>query len=382
MKDSFTVIPHLEDMKEIHKFEKKVLKETNIPVCDISHWNSGAEYKKLIMSEYKPSNFLNISDYHYSYEYPYETKQRVLSQLTTSSDNKSSCVFFHNATATICCIADYLKKHNYKKICVIDPAYFSICSCLLSFGLNVNKETILQNNENDVILPYDNIIQKGYDVVWITSPVFSTGIYFSQKQIDLINCLIQKGIFLIIDESAASPKLTLASHLNSSENIIEIFSPHKYLSMNSIKFAVIVCNQSIATYFEDWIDVFIGSLPASTCMAIDHFLSDNFISCLNIHDQYIENNIKLIQELCTIFPNNYFSGMATNYITIQNRTVSYTNSLKNIDILKIMKQTHVSFIPGYINGFNEAWGFCYRVNLTQDASVIKNSLGRLFSYFS
>lgn len=377
-----SMIPHLEEIKEIRKFEQNILKETNVPVVDISHWNSGDMYKNIILSQYTADTPLNISDYHYSYEYNNAIKRKILHQLIGASTDNLDCVFTCNATSAICCIADYLKKQGYQKICVLEPAYFSAYACLLSFNLNIYKETITPDDAGNVEVPYDSIIQNKYDVVWITSPIFSTGIYFTKKQISSFNLLAQKGILLVIDESAASPNCALTPDLLPNENIISIFSPHKYLALNSVKFAAIICTNSACEYFEDWIDVFIGALPLSSCIAIKHYLSPNYNLCLKIHDKYIKSNIQQVQELCTLFPDNYYNGTGSNYITIRNRKIPYINSLKSIDMFDIMKQTYVSFIPGYINGFTENWGFCYRINLTLDIHVLKNYLGRLFSYFA
>lgn len=382
MKDSISAIPHLDEIKKIRELEQRVYKESNVPVCDISHWNSGVEYKQLILSYYKSHNLINFSDYHYSYEYHDNVKRKIMSHLLHNSAEDYSCVLIQNATAAICCIADYLKKHKYKKICILEPAYFSISSCLLSFGLNICKEPVILNDKGEVELPYDNIFKNKYDVIWITSPIFSTGTYFTQKQIECINSLMQNNILLIIDESAASPDCFLTNRLLVSENLIAIFSPHKYLAINSSKFAAIICSSSVSSYIEDWIDVFVGSLPVSTCIAVEHYLSSNYKTCIDVHDKYIENNINIINELCIQFPTNHFKGDKTNYITLCNTTLPYIESLEKLDMLKIMKYAHVSFIPGYINGFSEQWGFCYRVNLTQDTTTLKNSLGRLFSYFS
>lgn len=375
------LIPHLEEIKEIRQFEQRVLRETDIPVVDISHWNSGNMYKDILLSQYNADIPLDISDYHYSYEYNNSLKLRVLHQLMGASINNFDCVFIHNATSAICCIADYLKKHGYHKICILEPAYFSTYACLSSFSLNVCKEMVSFDSNGNIELPYDCIIQNKYDVVWITSPIFSTGIYFSENQIAYISALGQRGILLVIDESAASPNRTLTPHLCSNDNVISIFSPQKYLALNSIKFAAIICAKPIREYFEDWIDVFIGALPISACIAIEHYLSPNYDLCINIHDEYIKSNIQQIQELCALFPDNYYNGTLSNYITICNKTIPYINSIKEIDIYNIMRKTHVSFTPGYINGFYENWGFCYRINLTLDPHVLKNCLGRLFNYF-
>ena len=78
MKPDRILIPHLEEIKEIRKFEQDILKETNIPVVDISHWNSGNTYKDIILSQYTADIPLNISDYHYSYEYDNVIKRKAV----------------------------------------------------------------------------------------------------------------------------------------------------------------------------------------------------------------------------------------------------------------------------------------------------------------
>lgn len=379
MKNNIINIPHLEEIKEIRRLEQIVSKETDIPIYDLSHWNAGDEYIRHMMSQYKISSSLNCFEYHYSYEFDHELKQRIINRLTHTSTIGYNCVLTHNSTAAICCIGDYLKKKHYKKICVIEPAYFSIYSCLLSFGLNVFKESIVIDSNNKVVFPYENIIKNKYDAVWITSPIFSTGIYFDD--VSAIHSLAQKGVLLLVDESASSPNHSLFSQLYSTENVIAIFSPHKYLSINSTKFAAIICPFSVSDYLEDWIDVFIGSLPMSSCIAIEHFMSSNFVTCVDIHDEFVKNNLKIVNELCTIYPDNYYNGEETNYITIRNETIPFIDSLDKIDMLKIMRSTHVSFIPGYINGFSKKWGFCYRINLTNNPLIIKNGVGRLFNFF-
>ncbi len=374
-------IPHLEDIKKIREYEQIIQNETQVAVRDISHWNSGDEYRQSILSCYHSNSPMEFTDYHYSYEYGENSKQQIVSRLVHSSMSMYNCVLIHNATAAICCISDYLYKHNFKSICVLEPSYFSTSACLKSFGLNVHSESIILNQKGEAELPYETLMNKNYDVLWITSPIFSTGIYFSQTQIDVVNSLAEKGILLVIDESASAPNKTLISQIHCKPNAIAIFSPHKYLAINSVKFAAIVCVSPICTYLEDWIDVFAGALPLSTCIAINHFLSSNYNECLDIHDIYIHKNIALIQQLCAFFPDNCCAAGDANYLTIYNKKLPFCNMLSQINMYEIMRNTHVSFVPGYINGFSKAWGFCYRVNLTLETRMLKDALGRLFNYF-
>ena len=381
MNNTIATIPHLEEIRKIRSLEQRILQETHIPVYDVSNWNPGKEYKKLIYQTYNNNRNFNYLDYHYSYEYNENIKATVMSQLLTISSNIYNCVFTHSATAAICCIADYLKKHCYNKICVLEPAYFSIYACLQSFGLDVYTESVILDTEGQCLFPYEAVTRGKYDAIWITSPIFSTGLYYCQSQINYIKKIIQKGIILIIDESAASPTNYLTQYLYPQNNIISLFSPHKYLSINSIKFAIILCSKQIANYFEDWIDVFIGSLPESACAAIEHYISPNYMECYNIHEKYIAKNLSVIQELMDAFPDNFYNGAESNYITIQNNSLPYINTIKEAEMSKLMQIAHVSFIPGFINGFAKPWGFCYRVNLTLDTDKLKGHLGRLFSYF-
>ena len=95
------LIPYLEEIKEIRQIEQRILKETNIPVVDISHWNSGNMYKESILSQYSANTSLNITDYHYGDEYDNNIKLRVLQRLIESTENNFNCVLINNATSAI-----------------------------------------------------------------------------------------------------------------------------------------------------------------------------------------------------------------------------------------------------------------------------------------
>ena len=97
--------------------------------------------------------------------------------------------------------------------------------------------------------------------------------------------------------------------------------------------------------------------------------------------EYIKKNLEIVNSLCLQYPNNFYYGETSNYISVCNEHIPYAHSLEQINMCQVMRDTHVSFIPGYINGFDKSWGFCYRINLTLNSSAIRNGLGRLFNYF-
>ena len=372
-------IQHLEDVKKIRTIEDILKHEMNMPLFDISNWNSGEQYKKQIMENYHINAEVDIQDYRYSYELNDKLKKMILQKL--GFDFSKESVIFPSSTAAICCICDYLKKQGLNKVCILEPAYFSIAACLDSFGLSVNREYINLDENHIPLIPYESILQNNYDVLWITSPIFSTGVYYNDIGISLLLELANKGIFVIIDESISSPNRYIGNTFKNYSNVLSIISPPKYLAINSQKFCVVVCNSLVENYLFDWIDVFIGSLPSSSFIAIDHFLSDNYNKCVDIHDEYVKKSIDIINDLTSLYPNNFYTGSDSSYVTIQNKKQSYLNKIDYNFFYNFMKATNTSLIPGYINNFSRRWGFCYRVNLTLNHFDIKFNLGRVFNYF-
>lgn len=372
-------VQHLEDIKKIRSIEKTVRKEINNPIYDLSNWNSGEQYKTKIMQYYSVQVEHNFQDYRYSYEIDESIKKSIMKKLNFESQKK--CVVFPSSTSAICCICDYIKKNHLSKICILEPSYFSIGSCLSSFGLSFNREYIELNEKGNPTFPYGAIIKCNYDVIWVTSPVFSTGIYYNYENILQLLELAKKGTLLIIDESISSPHNYIGNIFNKYNNVISIISPSKYIGINSQKFCVVVCNSLIENYLFDWIDVFCGSLPSSSFFAIQHFISDNYEKCITVHDEYVKKNIEIITDLKNKYPSNYFIGKDSSYITIQNTKQNYFSTINYEIFYNLMKKTNASIIPGYINEFSPNWGFCYRVNLTLDHNDIKSYLGRVFNYF-
>lgn len=110
-------IQHIEDIKKIRNIEKTVKGISNIPLFDISTWNSGEQYKHEIMKKYHTPSVDCIQDYKYSYEINNNIKEKIIKKIGV--DDEKKCVIFPSSTTAICCICDYLKKNNYDKICIL-----------------------------------------------------------------------------------------------------------------------------------------------------------------------------------------------------------------------------------------------------------------------
>ena len=108
------VLEHYKQIDIIRQAERQVETNFKIKPYDISHWNSGEEYKKLLLSALELPPLSNLSDYCYSYSYSNKVKTRILSQ---HSFINAACTIFNSATAaiaTICCALKEQGSVTYK----------------------------------------------------------------------------------------------------------------------------------------------------------------------------------------------------------------------------------------------------------------------------
>lgn len=171
------------------------------------------------------------------------------------------------------------------------PAYFSVYE---SFKiLNFDVKCINYKYDGKYHIPFD-LIEKDTEIIWITQPVFSTGTYIDDSELQELFAMPQ---IIICDGSMCDTINNLPNFaINCKKNIL-LFSPQKTIGLNGIKFCYILCNSIIAQKIEDWGDVVSGGLLSSSVMAIKHYLSKNYTSCLNAHNNYIYKSHSIIDDI-------------------------------------------------------------------------------------
>lgn len=370
---------HLEDIDTIRKYEND-MRLLGYNVYDLSYWDCGDDYSRELLS------ILNFEDnkqpfkYIYSYEIEPEIHDLVKKRIAKTQEDES-CLFFSNSTTTIVNVSNFLQKCELvESVCVIQPSYFTVEPTLSSFGINVHSISLNFRNRKFHI-PLHEIIKTGYDAVWVTSPIFCTSTYFDDKEIYKIQTLLDNGVFVIIDESLCIEGRSIRNKLHRTENLLTLHSPHKVISVNAIKFSALICNMKYEYFFHNWSDLFAGGLAKSSRMAIDHFLSDNYLECLKVHISYT-NRIK--KEVCKILlcddNSIFFSHEIGQYITIYMPKVPYQESTKGDFIKDIIYDTKISLLPGYLEGFFDEFGFCFRVNLTLNKNDLIYGIKKVICY--
>lgn len=374
------LINRLIDLDEIQTLEKKYADENNILVNNISTWKISKEYKEYMLDFFNTNSFhANWMDYMYSYNISQTIKEKVKNKLGCYNQNTIP-YFTQNNTISIVYLCNLMKLNN-KRNCILIPSYFSIENVFYALDSKVEKKKLQYNNGIYDIPSIESLLE--FDVIWLTSPTFSTGVYFNDKTINKLEELLKKNIIIIADESFCNLGNELIRRFQSYENFIGIYSPHKAISMNGLKFSVILCNEKYEEPLEHWADVLGGNLSTSNIDAIYHFVSNNFDQCLEAFNLWIS---KTEDEICEIM-SNY-----TNFVYAKNskgcmrmifaKNISYDNSYKKSFYIKLLNATNTMIYPGAINGFTEEYGFSFRINLLLYNDFFKYSFIRILNFLN
>lgn len=371
-------------MDEIFSIEEDVAKQYGFSIVNVSHWDSSTTFKKHMGQVLKLPIQSLPWDYYYTYSIPKKDREQVLKNLGVPSHQLQSTMglLLQSSTISIVNMVNFLVHHNYKKLCVLQPAYFSVATCCSMLSLKYGTEQISFENGHPKI-PVKKILSGGYDSVWITSPIFCTGYYPNEENIHDIASLKSAGMTLIFDESLALPGRELIRTFPIDEKTFAIYSPHKSISINGLKFSVIICQKCYEDFLEQWVDVFSGALSGSSRDAVFHYTSSNFINeCFPAYLAYIKNTKSLINGILKRFP---FASMLPNteghYISIfTDIKIKNKDELFNI-IYNTIHTSMASFIPSVLNGFDDSQGFSFRVNLTGNPLEIERAVNRILQYF-
>lgn len=373
-------IDNIFELDKIFNTEQKVLIKRNIGVTNISFWNASPKYQEYILKYIRLFSEKDIFTYKYTYDIPYELRQKIIAKLGCQNENDTMCLLTSSSTQSIMNIINFLKLYNYRKLCILTPAYFSVEESCKILGVPYAKKDLLFS-DNNYLIPIDEILNSDYDAVWITSPVYSSGVVFSPSQISDLKKIIDSGILVIADESLALPGQELLNKIPISKNFFSIVSPHKPLYINSIKFSAVLCPKENDDFLEQWIDVLTGSLLYSNTLAISHYLSVNYQYCVNQSVKWFYKGLTIIKDALQQFPFAYcditdVSPYKCMYLKPQNN--KNVNNIENVK--ELINNQFVSYIPGIYNGFDNNIQ-CFRINMSLDTTELENALYRILQFY-
>lgn len=372
-------------MDDIFSIEKKVEQEYGIHIPNVSYWDSSIDFQKhMAQAIVLPPQSLPWN-YYYSYSISKEERLQVLKHLGATPQQYSSIMvlLLQSSTIAIVNMINLLVHFNQKYLCILQPAYFSVALCCSALSLKYGTEQISFINGKPKI-PVEQIIKKGYDTIWITSPIFCTGWYPDKEFLTDIELLKSLGMTIVFDESLALPGKELIRFFSVDRKTFAIYSPHKAIAINGLKFAVIVCNIFYEDFLEQWVDIFSGALSVSNRDAILHFISSNYLkSCYPAYKTYINQTKKIVNNIIEQFP---FASMLQetegHYINIF-LDLKIQGKIELLNFLNdIIRKSLASFIPSTLNGFDSSQSFGFRVNLTGNLPELEGAIGRILKYIN
>ncbi len=375
------LIERLSDIERINGLEEKFQKMTGIEPFNVSSWTVSEGFKKKFLQCFHPPDAGNAVDYVYTYSFTEELRNRALIKLGVRAEDVDAAMLLvlPNNTIAIVNTVNLLKLCGYRKVCIVNPAYFSVSQTLRSMGISFSTVSMERHN-GKYSLPMNQIQSGDFDVVWITSPVFSTGVYLETTEIEKIKTLLKQGYVVVADESFALPGRELVREIGIHQNFLSICSPHKSISCNGIKFSGMITSEEYEDILEQWVDVLCGNLPLSSHLALLHFLSDNFDKCCKVFLAEMKAARRAIQPLLEGIHHTTDWPSAGSLLTLYFDNVPFAYTKKDTFFLDLMKNTYSSILPGWLNGFGPDTNLCFRVNLALDGILLRQSLARIVRY--
>jgi aspartate/methionine/tyrosine aminotransferase len=378
------MIPEYEELWALERVSQKYCSRHGADPFNISHWDPSAATIDLLASCLRIPKAPSLFQYLYSYDL---MVHRQLLERLGSVDPDRRCVVVPSGTNAIMFAAWWLKCLGVDRLAVLCPAYFSIFHASEIVNLAFTKIYMHRNQISGLWeLPTDAI--RSFigqsplrTAIWITNPIYSAGVYLSIEGLQCIKEALAAGVSLVADECLCINGYELGRALSGSR-FVGLYSPHKAICMNALKFAAITFDHQFEDFFESCIDVISGPLSAAAFCAIHHFCDDNF---LEMQEVFLHHTVKAKEIVATAvrrYPDSieFDARTAGHFITCYLRDLPGALA-HNISFLEnLAENTAALVIPGPRNHFSEDLGFTFRINLARACPQFDGAVHRTMSF--
>lgn len=366
---SLDYISELEKFAQIERLSDEYAEFWGARPSMVSHWNSSSGF----LQDLKPALVLPspAEAFNYIYSAKLENLLELLHAFGFDPARKSALVT-PSGTISIRCVTNFL--NNLKKlVSFICPTYFSAL-----YSTRSNGKLYCEFDGERFSLPRSLPVRKG-DVYWVTNPIFCSASYLNEKEGELLYEAMEQGAWVVADECFSVPGKELARKIGNHENFIGIYSPHKCISINAIKFSLIVFDKAHEKFFEQWNDVVAGCLSVCNLVAIDHFLSGNYaVYSARFFEKIrgIDASLRKMLPPRIIMERNENSAL----VTCLAPHITAEDGEKEAFQRAVLEHTAGIFIPGTRNHFDPKLGLTFRLNLARDEPQFRATVLRIFGY--
>lgn len=382
MLDKSMLIKRLGYLEKIDLLVEKYERKLNREIPNVSGWQISETYKEKMLTtfNYELYGDFNPIDYVYSYNLVEKYRQKILSKLGACDDN--CLLLVSNNTIALVNAVNFIANIRPNKVGLLLPCYFTIPNLLRDRNLPYFLLPMKREN-GEYHLPQKGIIKNNCNVLILTNPVFSTGKYLGDADINFLRQYLSGGNYVVADESLAVPGFELIRSLGHYKNFISIYSPHKFIHFNAFKFSCMVYNKIYEDFFDQWNDVYSGGLNITNLRAINHFLSPDYDNILNLFLNYTAERSKEVSQLASAFPQfEIDSGTIGDYMCLYNNTLPYKLGNQISFVKDVITQTQSVFYPGCLHGFQQNHGFVFRINLVSYNHTSSNALVKILDFLT
>jgi histidinol-phosphate/aromatic aminotransferase/cobyric acid decarboxylase-like protein len=345
---------------------------------NLSHWDPSPQFRDYLLQHLRLDDDGDPVGYRYSYYL--ETHNQLLKRLGFPDDK--FLLATPGGTISMLLTAVWLKEQEVERLVVLCPTYFPVFyHCKM---LRIDYYSIpFVRHRGEYFVPREAIVKqlrrlRGRVAVWLTQPVFCTGVYLLSKDIAFFRDLLDEEHILVADECLALDGLELGRELGRHPNFFGVYSPHKALPLNAVKFSAIVCNERHRKFFEQWADVIYGGLSRSALTAIQHYLSDNFRATQTASLRRLAAALRQVCRIAASYREVEFDQRTSgHFITIYLPNIQAALGHDQAYMWRVMRESGAYFIPGTRNHFPQSLGLCFRVNLSLASPQFFGALGRL-----
>lgn len=345
---------------------------------NLSYWNTGSEYQSGVGRILKYDTAQDLFDYHYYLPDGTEKPIALKFGFSEADCQKLRIDPLTQSTIAISSIIAFFSRQNMS-VGIIRPAYFTVEVCCKDFKV---PYTVFDDYMEDINEKLDakRLLDSGCHAFWFTSPINSMSIYFKDHVIKEIQKILDAGKVVVFDESLCMNGMELARKLGMQENLIYIYSPHKTLGLQGIKFSATVVHQKFYDEIDDIQDYYGGSLNYSCQLGASHFITKNFDDCLAFYKDYYQKNLKIARGVIQKYNFAHVSPETEGHYAIifldwPIDDEVFVNSMKNL-----MKESGYFVFPGIMQDFDTSKRFCFRINLLLNHRDIEKGLNVILEY--
>lgn len=372
-------IAELNSLELIEEIINEYKNSFGVEPFNLSHWDPVPSFIDRVISSLDISYPDRVIEYSFSYTFP--LKGQLTQRLGFEQDK--SVLITPSGSTSIMCVSNWLNYMGVNTIAILCPVYFSAPHSMNKFGIKTDNVYMRRKN-GQFLFPEDAIDRATKaKALWITNPIYCTGVGYTENQINLISYVLDSGCIVVADECLAMSGGELGRILGGHKNFIGIYAPHKSICVNGVKFSAIVHHGDFEHHFDQWADVIYGSIGLSSISAVYHYLSKNFHEYEGLLAKEASLCASFIRETAEKYNNIELDDSQKGYLlTVYAPKLSgeYGNNKSFLE--NLTKATATTVIPGARNHFHDSIGFCFRVNLARNSPQLKASVTRLLQFLS